>query len=129
MVHSSMLVVTTNGECLTYDGSSLSETIRFESLEFIADCFINLSLSPKGSDSCVIFMGTTHSGSPSLCNILDDSTDEFYMASNREGSSNLPVSRRHSMGTPPAPIATTPWLEDVLNPQTMATVPPRTITP
>jgi hypothetical protein len=28
------------------------------------------------------------------------------------------------MGTPPAPIATTPWLEDALSPQTMVMILP-----
>jgi hypothetical protein len=61
---------------------------------------------------------------PSLCTILEDSTDEFYMTSSREGISGLPISKRNSMGTPPAPIATTPWSEDTLTPQTMMIVPP-----
>jgi hypothetical protein len=50
MVHSSMLAITTNGERLMCGGFSLSETVRFGNLEFIADHFDNLSLSPEGSD-------------------------------------------------------------------------------
>jgi hypothetical protein len=71
----------------------------------------------------------TCSGSPSLHPILEDSTDEFYMSSSKEGSSSLPVSRRCSMGTPPAPIATMPCSEGDSAPQTMMTVPPRTTVP
>jgi hypothetical protein len=75
MVHSSTLTITTNGEHLTYGGFSLGETICFRSLEFIVICFGSLSLSPKGSDSGSIFMGMARSGLPSLCTILEDSTD------------------------------------------------------
>jgi hypothetical protein len=64
MVHSSSLIIGTDGERLTCGGFSLGETIHFESIKFIADYFDCLSLSPKGSDSCTIFMGTTRSGSP-----------------------------------------------------------------
>jgi hypothetical protein len=50
MVHSSTLTVTTDGEHLTYSGLSLEETIHIGSLEFIANGFGSLSLSPKGWD-------------------------------------------------------------------------------
>jgi hypothetical protein len=65
MVHSSTLIVTNDGEHLTCGGFSLGEIIHFGSLEFIADCFSDLSLSLRGSDLGIIFMGETHSGSPS----------------------------------------------------------------
>jgi hypothetical protein len=99
MVHSSTLAITTDGEHLTYGGFSLGETIRFGSLEFIAHCFRSLSLSPKGSDSGAIIVGTTLNRLPSLHTIVEDSIDEFYIASSGEGCSGLPVSRRPSMGT------------------------------
>jgi hypothetical protein len=55
--------------------------------------------------------------------MIEDSTDDFYMASSKEGSSDLPTSRRHSTGAPPAPIATTPWPEDTSATQPMMMVP------
>jgi hypothetical protein len=39
MVHASMLTVAIDGECLTWDGFSLGESVLFGSLEFIVDCF------------------------------------------------------------------------------------------
>jgi hypothetical protein len=111
MVHSSTLAITTDGKHLACGSFPLGETVRFRSLEINIDCFGGLSLSPKGSDSGDVFMGMTRSWLPSLWTILEDSTNEFYMASSGEGSSGLPVSRRHSTGTSPAPIATAPWSE------------------
>jgi hypothetical protein len=99
MVLSSTLTVTTDSEWLTCGGFSLGKTVRFRSLEFIADCSGSLSLSPKGTDSGTIFMGIAHSGSPSLRSILEDSTEVFYTTSSREGSSSFPISWRRSMGT------------------------------
>jgi hypothetical protein len=124
MVRSSALAITTDIECLTCNGFSLGETFCFGSLEFMADCFGGLSLSPKGSDPGAIIMGTTHSGSPSLRAMIEDSTIEFYMTSSREGSSSLPASLRHSMGAPHNPIATIPKLEDTPATQTMTIVQP-----
>jgi hypothetical protein len=94
MIHSSMLVIATDRECLTCIGFSLSETVHFGSLEFIIDCFGCLSLSPKGGgggESGAIFMGTTRSGSSSLWDMIKNSLDGFYMASSGEGSFGLPV--------------------------------------
>jgi hypothetical protein len=48
MVHSSTLAIATDGERLTSGNFSLSETVPFGSLDFITDCFGDLSLSPKG---------------------------------------------------------------------------------
>jgi hypothetical protein len=93
----------------------------------IINCIGSLSLYPKGSDLGAVCMGMTCNGSPLLCTILKDSTDEFYMTSSGEGSSSFPISQSHSMGTPPAPLATTPWQEDALIPQTMAMDLPQTI--
>jgi hypothetical protein len=43
MVHSSVLIVITDSECLTCSGFSLDETVHFGSLEFIVDCFGGLT--------------------------------------------------------------------------------------
>jgi hypothetical protein len=122
MVHSSMLTINASGELLTRGDFFLGESVPFGSLEFIADYFGHLSFSPKGSDSGTVFIRMTRGGSPSLRTILEDSTDEFYMASSGEGSSGLPLPWRHSMGTPPSPITTMPWLEDAPIRQTMMTI-------
>jgi hypothetical protein len=62
MVHSSMLAITTNGEHLTCSGFSLCKTVHFGSLDFIADYFGYLSLSPKESKSGATFMGQLATG-------------------------------------------------------------------
>jgi hypothetical protein len=61
--------------------------------------------------------------------MIEDSTEEFYTASRREGSFSLPVSQRHGMWALPNPIATTPWLEDAPSTEAMTMVPPRTFAP
>jgi hypothetical protein len=48
MVPSLVLIIAIGGECLLCDGFSLGETICFGSLEFIADRFGGLILSPMG---------------------------------------------------------------------------------
>jgi hypothetical protein len=62
MVHSSVLAVTTNSEHLTCHGFSLGEIICFGSLEFVANYFGGLSLSPKEIDLGAAFRSTTHNG-------------------------------------------------------------------
>jgi hypothetical protein len=64
-----------------------------------------------------------------LCAMIEDSTDEFYMASSGEDSSGLSASQRYITRAPPAPITTTPWPEEASTTQTMMTVPPWTLTP
>jgi hypothetical protein len=65
MVPSSALAIAVDCESLLYGGFSLGETIRFGSLEFIADCFGGLSLSLMGDDSDAIIMGSARGGPPS----------------------------------------------------------------
>jgi hypothetical protein len=48
LVPSSALAVAVDGECLSCDVFFLGETIRFGSLEFIADQFGSMSLYPMG---------------------------------------------------------------------------------
>jgi hypothetical protein len=57
--------------------------IYFGSLEFTADYFGNLSLSPKGNDLGVVFVGMVHSGLLSLHTILEESSNKGYAASGR----------------------------------------------
>jgi hypothetical protein len=73
MVHSSTLDITNDKEHVMCGGFSLSETIHFGSLEFVIGGFGVLILSPRGGgDLGAIFMGTTHSGSPSLQAMIED---------------------------------------------------------
>jgi hypothetical protein len=57
MVPSMALAVTADGEHLSCDVFSHSETIRVGSLEFITDYFSGLSLSPMGGSSDAAVMG------------------------------------------------------------------------
>jgi hypothetical protein len=105
------------------------ETIHFRNVEFIADRFDNLSLSPEGNDSGTIFMGMAHSGSPSLYDILQESTGEVDSASSKGGSSSFPISQGCNVVTPIIPIATTLPSEGTPAPLTIPMVPLRTAVP
>jgi hypothetical protein len=54
MVPSPKPIIVVDGNTLTGVGFTLGETICFGSLEFIADRFSDLSLSPEGNDSGVV---------------------------------------------------------------------------
>jgi hypothetical protein len=54
MVPSPKPIIVVDGNTLTDVGFTLGETICFGSLEFIADRFSDLSLSPEGNDSGVV---------------------------------------------------------------------------
>jgi hypothetical protein len=60
MVHLSKPVVVTDGSNLFGVELAKGETIHFRNLEFIADHFNYLSLSPEGDDSDVVFTGHHH---------------------------------------------------------------------
>jgi hypothetical protein len=76
-----MLAFSTDGECLTYNGFSLSETVHLGSFEFIANYFGGLSLSQRRCDSDTAFMGSTCSWPPSpWWSMVKLSTEEFHMA-------------------------------------------------
>jgi hypothetical protein len=86
MVHSSVLAISTNGECLTCGGLSLGKTVAFGSLDFITDCFGGLSLSPRWGDSSTSIMGTPCSRPPTpLWAIIEDYTKELFTTSSGEG--------------------------------------------
>jgi hypothetical protein len=93
MVPSSALPISTDGERLTCSDFSLNETFCLGSFEFIANYFSSLSVSPRRSDSGTAFISTTSSGTPSpWWAMIEDSTEEFHMASSGEGApaSSLP---------------------------------------
>jgi hypothetical protein len=82
-------------------------TIHFEKLEFIADHIDNQSLSPEGNDSCTIFVGMVHSGSPSLHAILEELAREDDLISSDRESSNFPIPWDCNVVTPVIPVVTT----------------------
>jgi hypothetical protein len=86
MVTSSALAITGDSEHLSCGGFSLDETIHFGSLEFIADYFGGLSLSPWRDCLDAAVMGSTCSGPPSpLRAMIGASTEEFHMTLDGEG--------------------------------------------
>jgi hypothetical protein len=61
-------------------------------------------------------MGSTHGGTPSpRWAIIEDSTEEFLTVPNREGGLRPPLSQEALHGALPSPVATTPWMKDILN--------------
>jgi hypothetical protein len=86
MVPSSAITVTANGEHLMCGGFSLDESICFVSLEFIANVFGDLSLSPRWDGSDATIMVSTRRGPPSpIWAMIGDSIEEFHMTSDGEG--------------------------------------------
>jgi hypothetical protein len=130
MVPSSALVVTADSECLSCDGFSLVETILFGRLEFIADFFGGMSLSPRRDHSDVTVMGSSCSGPPSpLWVMIGDSTKEFHAASDEEGWIDLLSPRRHDMGASLTPAITISWPENTPTTQATAMIQPPENTP
>jgi hypothetical protein len=82
------------------------ETICFGSLEFTADRFDRLSLSPEGNDSGTAVIGMVHIGSPSLHIALEESSDKGNAALCDGGSSGFPVPRGCNVVTLIVPITT-----------------------
>jgi hypothetical protein len=62
IVPSSAFVPITEGECSPSDVFLLGKTICFGSLEFVADRFSGLSLSPLSGGSGAVVMGVAHGG-------------------------------------------------------------------
>jgi hypothetical protein len=67
MVPASVLTIAAGGECLLCGGFSRGKTIRFESLEFIADHFGGMSLSPMWDGSNAVVMDSARGGPLPLC--------------------------------------------------------------
>jgi hypothetical protein len=103
-------------------GLTLSETIRFASLEFTVDRLGRLSLSPEEGDSGAIFIGMVHSGLPSLHTALKNSSDEGGTALGARGSSGSPGPRECNVVILIVPIPTTPALENTFILLTIPTV-------
>jgi hypothetical protein len=128
-VYSLKLTFVASGNNLTGVGLDPGETIRFGSLEFTADHFDNLSLSPEGNDSGVVFIGMVHNGSPSTETIHEESSDEGDMALGRGGNSGPPGPRGCNVVNLIAPITTTSPPENALALLTIPTVPLWTAAP
>jgi hypothetical protein len=97
---------------LTCGGFSLGEPVRLGNFEFITDYFSGLSLSPRGSDEGVVFVGSTHSGTstPQWAMIVD-SAEEYLTVSSGERVIDHLSPRQHSTGALLAPTSTTTWKE------------------
>jgi hypothetical protein len=123
MVPSSTITITANGEHLTCGGFSPGETVCLGNFEFIVDYFGGLRRHLHGS---------TCSGTPSpWWAMIEDSVEDFLMASNEEGGGGFDLTspRRHNTGIPPAPVTTTPWMENASTTQARTMVPPWTVAP
>jgi hypothetical protein len=111
MVHSPEPAIITDGHRQATVGFALGETIHLGSLEFIANRFGRLSLSPERNDSDAVFIVMVHNGLLSLQGILEDSTDEDDTTSSGGGgvAIRLPYLWRVQRGDPYTivPIKTT----------------------
>jgi hypothetical protein len=92
MVPSSVFTVAADSEHRSCGGFSLDETIRFGSLEIIANYVGGLSLSPRrdGSDANIMVSNHRRPSSP-LRAIIGDCLEEFHKAMGGEGGSDLPL--------------------------------------
>jgi hypothetical protein len=70
MVYSLNLTFIANRNNSTGIDLAPGETIYFGSLEFTADCFGRMSLSPEGDDPGAIFIGMMHNMLPRIPNHL-----------------------------------------------------------
>jgi hypothetical protein len=116
-----VITVVANGERLT---------VHLGNFEFITDYFGGLSLSSRRGDLGTTFMGSTRSGaSSSRQAMIEDSAEEFLMASRGDGGFGLPSPGRRGTGASLAPMTTTPWMENTLATQATMMVPPRMVAP
>jgi hypothetical protein len=106
------------------DGFSLGETIRFGSLELIADHFGGLSLSPLGNGSGTTAMSPAYGGPPLPQQIMvENPTEGFPTAPSGEGRNDLPFPRRHDVKASPTSTTTMPRPEGPMTDQVVATIP------
>jgi hypothetical protein len=91
MVHSPKYIIIANGKSLASVGFALGKIICFGSLEFIANRFGDLSLSPEGNCSSAVFVGMVHIGSQSLHTVFEESTDEDDIASSGRGNTSFSI--------------------------------------
>jgi hypothetical protein len=126
IVSSSVFIPITEGERSLGDGFPPGETIRFGSLEFIADQFSGLSLSPLGGGSGAVIMVPARSG-PSLLQqtMMGSPIEGFPMAPGREGWTDLPFPGRHDAESPPTSKMTIPQPENPPTDQAMTTFLPQ----
>jgi hypothetical protein len=110
MVPSSAITIAADSEHVTCGGFSLSEFVRLGNIEFIADYFDGLSLSPlgggggRGVDSSTTFICATRCGASTLrWAMTEDSIEEI--------------------------LTTTPRMESALAVQATMMVPPQTVAP
>jgi hypothetical protein len=88
MVASSAFIITANSERLRCGVFSIHETIHLGNFEFIVDYFSGLSLYPRRGNAGASFMGSAHSeASTPRWAMVEDSDEEYLMASSGEGSS------------------------------------------
>jgi hypothetical protein len=85
---------------------------------------------PRRGDAGAAFMGSTHSGAPTpRWAMIEDSAEEFLMASSGERSFSLPSPRRCDTGSSLAPNTTTLKMENASATQATTMVPPRIVAP
>jgi hypothetical protein len=115
MVPPSSIAVAADGERLACGGFSLGKTVHLGNFEFIADYFGGLSVSPRRGNKGVTFVGLTHYGASTPQHAtIEDSTEEFLIASSGEGSFSHPSPRRRSTWASLTPATTTTWKENAL---------------
>jgi hypothetical protein len=85
MVPSSSITIAADSEHLTCGRFSLGEPVHLGNIEFIADYFGGLSLSPRRSDEGAIFVGSTRIGASTPQQaMIEDSAEEYLTASSEE---------------------------------------------
>jgi hypothetical protein len=110
---SSSIAITADDEHLASGGFSLGEPGHIRNFEFITDYFDGLSLSPRSSNEGTIFVGSTRSrASTPQRAMVEDSTEEFLIASSGQGSLGHPSPRRRSMGASFATTTAATWKEN-----------------